>query len=32
MRQVFPTLIHARPSWEAILAEADRLMAPSEEG
>ena len=32
VRQVFPTLAYSRPSWEAILSEADRIMAPSEEG
>lgn len=26
VRQVFPTIIHARPSWKAILNEADRLL------
>ncbi len=26
VRQVFPMLIHSRPSWRAILAEFDRIM------
>jgi len=27
VRQIFPTIIHARPSWEAVLREADRILA-----
>jgi peroxiredoxin len=27
VRQVFPTIIHARPSWKAVLHEADRILA-----
>ncbi len=27
VRQVFPMIIHARPSWDAIIAEFDRLNA-----
>ena len=26
VRQVFPTIIHARPSWKAVLSEVDRLL------
>ncbi len=26
VRQVFPMLIHARPSWQAILTEVDRML------
>lgn len=27
VRQIFPMLIHARPSWQAVLSEIDRLAA-----
>ena len=27
VRQVFPTIIHARPSWEAVLHETDRILS-----
>ncbi len=27
VRQIFPMLIHSRPSWKAILAEVDKLTA-----
>lgn len=27
VRQIFPMLIHSRPSWKAIIAEFDRLIA-----
>ena len=29
VRQVFPMLIHSRPSWRAILNEVDRVIEPS---
>ena len=27
VRQIFPMVIHTRPSWESILAEAERVLA-----
>ena len=29
VRQIFPMLIHSRPSWRAILSEVDRLVGES---
>jgi hypothetical protein len=30
VRQIFPMIIHARPSWEVVLDEMERLLADSE--